>query len=57
MMVWVILDIMKTAIYLPMHDSSIYDCYAIAITDSQHKGIAVIHLPDERKKELKFSFY
>lgn len=39
-----------------MYDCSIYDCYAIAITGSQHKVIAVTHFPEERKKELKFFF-
>ena len=48
------MDIMKAAACLSMGNSSTYDCYAIAITGSQHKEITVTFQMKGRKNKVLF---
>ena len=51
-MVWVIVDIMKTAVYLSMGNSSTYNCYTI--TGSQHQKITVTFQMKGKKNKVLF---
>ena len=48
------MDIMKTAVYLSMGNSSTYDCYTIAITGSQHQGITLTFQMKGKKNKVLF---